>query len=218
MKKTIEITVPNDWSAVTLKQYIRLQEDLKVYEDTPEAYEPTLMYHICGLTPDVLNSLSTETLNSIRTDISGFMGKSEEYPLQRIVKIGDVEYGFEPNLSDMAYGAYLDLSNHENIQLDETWSDIMSILYRPIISKKGSLYEIEKYKGVNPWDSEKWLDVGMDIHFGGFFFFYRLYEDLVNSILKSSEKEMEHHPNIKSILAESGKVIHQLSNSRETIF
>ena len=169
MKKTIEITVPNDWSAVSLKQYIRLQEDLKVYEDTPEAYEPTLMYHICGLTPEILSSLTSETLNSIREEISGFMGKSEEYPLQRIVKIGDVEYGFEPNLSEMAYGAYLDLSNHDSIQLDETWPDIMSILYRPIISKKGALYEIEKYNGVNPWDSEKWLSVGMDIHFGGFF-------------------------------------------------
>jgi hypothetical protein len=217
MKKTIEITVPNDWSAVSLKQYIRLQEDLKVYEDTPEAYEPTLMYHICGLTPEILSSLTSETLNSIREEISGFMGKSEEYPLQRIVKIGDVEYGFEPNLSEMAYGAYLDLSNHDSIQLDETWPDIMSILYRPIISKKGALYEIEKYNGVNPWDSEKWLSVGMDIHFGGFFFFFRLYEDLVNSILKSSEKEMETYPNIKSILEESGKVIHQLSNSRGKI-
>ena len=117
----------------------------------------------------------------------------------------------------MAYGAYLDLSNHDSIQLDETWPDIMSILYRPIISKKGALYEIEKYNGVNPWDSEKWLSVGMDIHFGGFFFFFRLYEDLVNSILKSSEKEMETYPNIKSILEESGKVIHQLSNSRGKI-
>ena len=217
MKKQIEITVPKDWSAVSFKQYQRLQRDIESYEDTPEAYDPTLLYHLCGITPDVYQSLDTTTLNSIREDLEGFLGKGEGYELQKIIKIGDVEYGIEPNLSKMAYGAYLDLTSHENIELNDTWLDILSILYRPVLSKKGALYEIEPYKGVNPWDSEKWETLGMDFHFGGFFFFSRLYEDLLTCILKSTENLMETYPNIKSILAESGKAIQQLQLLRGRI-
>lgn len=215
MKKAIEITVPKDWSAVTFRQYLRLQRDLKNYEDIDEAYEPTLMYHLCGITPDILSGLDGTTLNSIREDIGNFMGKSEGYPLQRKIKVGDVEYGFEPNLSQMAYGAYLDITKYDKIELNEDWCDILSILYRPVTKKRGELYEIQKYKGVEPWESEKWFEMGMDFHFAGFFFFTRLYHHLLTSILKSMESQMEMHPNIKSILGESGEVIQRLQQLQE---
>ena len=38
-----------------------------------------------------------------------------DYPLQRNITIEGVEYGFEPNLSKMPYGAYLDISNFDTI-------------------------------------------------------------------------------------------------------
>jgi len=215
MKKQIEITVPNDWSAVSFTQYLRLQQDLKNYEDTPEAQEPTLLYHLCGIHPDVISSLDTTTLQSIREDLSGFLGKSEGYELQRIIRIGDVEYGFEPNLSKMAYGAYLDITAFENIELNDDWCEILAILYRPITKKRGALYEIEKYTGVEPWDGDKFRNLGMDFHFGGFFFFTRLYQDLLNSILKYTQNQTEMYPNIKSILEKSGKAIQQLQQLQE---
>tara|TARA_R110001632_G_scaffold65039_1_gene154379 strand:- start:3471 stop:4127 length:657 start_codon:yes stop_codon:yes gene_type:complete len=216
MKKEIEIIVPTDWSAISLKTYMKLQRDLKNYEDTPEAYEPTLLYHICGITPDIMSSLDSDTLNSIRKDLTSYMAKTEEYELQRRVTIGDVEYGFEPNISQMAYGAYLDISKYESIQLDENWTDILSILYRPIVKKSGALYEIEKYNGVEPWESDKWLSMGMDFHFGSFFFFSRLSQDLLNSIQKSTESQTGIPHNIKSILVKSGKVMHQFQHSQKT--
>lgn len=218
MKKQIEITVPKNWSAVPFTKYLKLQRDLKNYEDTPEAQEPTLLYHLCGITPDLIDSLDTNTLGSIREDLSGFLAKSDDCELQRIIRIGDTEYGFEPNLSKMSYGAYLDITSYDNIELNDDWCEILAILYRPITKKVGALYEIEKYDGVEPWDGDKFRNLGMDFHFGGFFFFTRLYQDLLNSILKSTQNQMEMYPNTKSILEKSGKVIQQLQQLQEKTY
>ncbi len=33
MKKEIKIVVPNDWSAVSLEQYLALRKDMEIYKD-----------------------------------------------------------------------------------------------------------------------------------------------------------------------------------------
>ena len=215
MSKQIEIKVPNDFSAINLKQYVNLQRDLEANEGDTVAQDAYLVFNLTGLTPDMTKELDSDIISNIRKDLTKLLGKTD-YDLQRTIKIGDVEYGFEPNLSAMPYGAYLDISKFENIQLNEDWPSILSILYRPIKKKRGALYDIQKYKGTEPWDDDKWWEVGMDFHFGCFFFFIRLYKDLVKGTLNSL-KEGEMSPNIKSILAESGEVIQQLSNLQKEI-
>jgi hypothetical protein len=129
-----------------------------------------------------------------------------ELPLQKFITIDGVEYGFEPNLSKMAYGAYVDITKYETIEINKQWAEIMSILYRPVTSKKGKLYDIKPYDGVI--DDEKFLSVGMDVHFGAIFFFKTLLKDLLNFTLKYSAKEMETlSPNIRKILERSGNLI-----------
>lgn len=216
MKKQIEITVPNDFSAVTLKQYVQLQKDLDNNEGDTEAQDAFLVYNLTGMTPDMVKELDSDIISKIRVDLTKLLQKTD-YELQRTITIDDVEYGFEPNLSKMPYGAYLDISKFENIQLNEVWPTILSILYRPVKKKKGALYEIEPYEGVEPWDEDKWWNVGMDFHFGCFFFFIRLYKDLVKGTLNSLKNQTEISPNIKSILEESGEAIQQLSNLQEKI-
>jgi hypothetical protein len=130
--------------------------------------------------------------------------------LQRTITIDGIEYGFEPNLSKMSYGAYLDISKIDNIGIDTNWPKILSVLYRPILKKTGALYSIQDYKGWKEWETDKWLDVNMDFHFGCFFFFNRLYKDLSLVILNSLKGSPEIPPNIKSILDASGEVISQL--------
>lgn len=216
MNKQIEITVPNDFSAVTLKQYVQLQKDLDTHTEDTEAQDAFLVYNLTGMTPDMLKELDGDTISNIRKDLTKLLKKTD-YPLQRKINIDGVEYGFEPNLSTMPYGAYLDISKFENIQLNDDWPTILSILYRPVKKTKGALYSIEQYNGVEPWDEDKWWEVGMDFHFGCFFFFIRLYKELVKGTLSSLKSQAEISPNIKSILEESGEAIQQLSNLQEKI-
>ena len=211
MKQEIKITVPTQWSAITLKQYLALQADIKVYGEQEEGYIACLMHHLCEFNVEYLSQLDTETFTNIKNDIVGFMAQTE-LPLQRIIKINGVEYGLEPNLSKMAYGAYLDIAKWDTFTINENWANIMSILYRPVTSKTGSLYEIKAYDAnVN---EELFLEVPMDVHFGCLFFFVRLLTDLPNSILKSLMEGAEIPHNIKSIMEKSGKTIPPLSNWR----
>ena len=211
MKKEIKITVPTQWSAITLKQYLNLQKDLKVYGENEDGYTACLMHHLCGFNVEYLTQLDTETFQNIKNDLIGFMGKTE-FPLQRFIQINGVEYGFEPNISKMAYGAYLDIAKYDTFTIDENWAKIMSILYRPVTSKTGALYEIKTYDGYI--NEDRFLEVDMQVHFGSLFFFVRLLTDLPNSIQKFlMDTEVIPH-NIKSILEKSGKIIPPLSNWR----
>lgn len=209
MIQEINIEVPNDYSGITLRQYLNLQRDITNYKDDEEAMNAALFYHICGIEPGILSQLDTNTFAKIKSQLYEFLGNIN-FLLQRTITIEGVKYGFEPNLSKMSYGAYLDISKFENMGIDENWPKILSVLYRPIVKETGGLYTIQEYKGWKEWETDKWYGVNMDFHFGCFFFFNRLYKDLSLGILNSLKESPEIPRNIKSILDESGQVISQL--------
>ena len=214
MIKEIELSVPTDWSSITLRRYLRLQKDLVSYGDDEEAMIAVMMSHLCGLDAEYLHTLSVEDYNMIRETLTKFISNTE-HELIKIVKIDGKEYGFEPNISQMPYGAYLDISKYQTMTIDENWASIMSILYRPVLEKKGDMYHIAPYTG--NIDKNKFLDLGMDVHFGTLFFFVNLSMDLMNAILKSLKVEGL-PPNIKSILEKSGEVTQRLFKLQTTIY
>jgi len=218
MKKEIKITVPQDYSAVSLKKYLRIQKDLEDYKDDEQAQDAFLLFNLCGITPEVARALDNDTVTSIKKDLNKLLNK-QDYELTKIIEIDGVEYGFEPNLSEMAYGAYLDLSKNESVTIDKDWGKTLSILYRKVTRKQGALYEIEPYNSKKILEPSKWLDVNMDFHFGCFFFFTRTYKDLLNATLKSltdqALKQETLSPHIKQLLVKSGEVINQLQSSHE---
>jgi hypothetical protein len=208
MKKELELTIPTDWAGVNLKKYLALRADMETYKDDEEAITAVILMHLCGLEPTYLQSLPVDVYNDIKDTIAQFIN-NVELPLQKFINIDGIEYGFEPNLSKMAYGAYADITKHKTLEINSDWASIMNILYRPVKHKKGSMYEIEKYTGNT--DSDKFLNVGMDVHFGTLFFLLNLLMDLLNSTLNST-KGLENHPNIKSILEKNGQLIRQSLN------
>lgn len=201
MKKEITIKVPKNYSAVTLKKYLQLKEELENYKDEPHAIEALIFHYICDVPADLVNKIDSETYAKIREELNGFMTNTD-YPLQTIIKVDGVEYGFEPNLSKMSYGAYLDISKYDTITIDKNWSKIMDVLYRPVTRKAGTSYDIKPYEGII--DDDKWYDVGMDIHWGALFFFSDLLKDLVSSTQKSLMEEKLIPHSIKSILERNG--------------
>lgn len=205
MKQKIKIEVPNSWGAITLRKYCELSRALKAYEGEQEAQAAAVFYHICGITPDIMLKLDTDLFIEIKLKLEEFM-QSTELPLVKKFTHNGVEYGFHPNLSKIEYGAYVDLSNLKITELDESWAKAMAILYRPIVKESGKLYEIKPYTGEEEW--EWFLDMGMDLHFGAWWFFFLLSRDLLSAIpsytMGMLEKEL---PNIKSILEKNGVTI-----------
>jgi len=178
MRKEVKITVPNDWSAISLRKYLQIQDDLTNYKDDEDAQSAFLLYHLCGLTPEITSRLDVDTIGNIKEDLQKLLNK-QDYELTRLVKIQDTEWGFEPNLAKMPYGAYLDISKFETLSIDKNWPTIMSILYREVTKKAGALYDIKPHKGVSKEDQERWLDVSMDVHFSTFFFLQSYLQGLI---------------------------------------
>ena len=215
MKKTITITTPDSWKDISLKQYLSLQLDLENYKDDIDAQDAFVLNKLCNLTAEEIQALPIDTYGKIKDKLHGFMNKVD-LPLERFVKIGDVEYGFEPNLSKMTYGAYADITKYETLTIDKNWAKIMSILYRPIeTKKKNETYTIKPYDGII--DEAKWLEVSMDVHFGCLFFFVNLLMDLLNFTLNSTIATADIPVKLKQTLARSGKVMQQLLNSQTAI-
>lgn len=212
--KEIELKVPTSYADITLKQWIDLQNELEAYKDDPNAVTALMLYHLCGLEPKYMKGIAVDDYSLVKTQLESFLSNTD-LPLQRIITIDGVEYGFEPNLSQMSYGAYADITQYKDLTIDKNWAKIMSVLYRPIKHKKGDMYSIEAYDGV--MREELFLKVGMHVHFGCLFFFVNLLMDLLKGILKST-MAMDMNLNIKQILERSGRLIpHSLTLPAETL-
>jgi hypothetical protein len=205
MKKQLTLDIPTSWKDISLKQYLALQADLEAYSDDAEAQTALTLHHLCGLDVEYIRRLSAESYATIKSKLNQFTSP-EGIELTQFITIDGVEYGFEPNLSKMSYGAYADITQYDTIQIDKNWGKIMSILYRPVEKKQYGKYLIKPYDG--EIDETKWLDVNMEVHWGSLFFFVHLQMDLLKGILNSL-KETELPPNIKPILARSGELMQQ---------
>jgi hypothetical protein len=115
----------------------------------------------------------------------------------------------------MAYGAYLDITKFDTFNIDDNWAKIMSVLYRPIIKEKEGMYLIKTYDGTD--NSEKFLELGMNIHFGALFFFINLSMDLLKDTLNYT-MEMDIPHDIKQILERNGDLTQLLSPYRKTTY
>ncbi len=210
----VELKVPNSWETVSLKKYLGYLKEVENYKDDEEAVTAITLWHFCGLQPELLDSIKISDLNLLKAKLNLFIN-NQEHDLQRKIMVDGQAYGFEPNLSQMAYGAYLDITKYNTFTIDTNWAKIMSVLYRPIIKEKDGMYLIEPYSGKD--NSEKFLDLGMDIHFGSLFFFINLSTDLLNVTLNYT-KEMDIPQDIKQILERSGELIQHLLHYRRKTY
>jgi hypothetical protein len=206
----LELNVPTSYDDITLAKWLNLQKELENYSEDEEATTAIMLYHLCGLDPAYMKNIAMNDYNVLKAELTNFLSETQ-LPLQKTIWIDGVEYGFEPNLSDMAYGAYADITKYDTFTIDENWAKIMSILYRPITDRKGDMYSIKPYDG--EIDGTKFLEVSMSAHFGALFFFVNLSMDLLKGILSyTMETDIPH--NMRQILVRSGQLIQQSMSLR----
>lgn len=145
MKKSIQITIPQSWADITLGKWLELRSELENYKGDEEASFALLLLHLCGLEPNDIRGIPQATLAGIKGELGGFIG-NQNLPLQRVISVGGDLLGFEPDLSRMSYGAYADITRWDTLTIDRNWEKVMSILYRPITSRKGDYYTIAPYR------------------------------------------------------------------------
>ena len=210
----VKVRIPTNWNDITLETYLKYRKTLDLYKDDDEDGEIDMVNKsiiialdiLCGVAPTFASQMPVEMLSHVMDSLNKFMTDTT-FDLQRIITIDGVEYGFEPNLSNIAYGAYLDISKYDKITIDNNWTKIMAILYRPIVSKSGKLYQIKEYTGMEV--DTIFLKTTMDINFGCIGFFLHLSRDLAHYTLKSLNLQEETNHLLQSIMERNGKDIPQ---------
>jgi hypothetical protein len=210
----VKVRIPTNWNDITLETYLKYKKTLDLYKDDDDEDELDMIDRsiiialdiLCGVAPNFASQMPIEMLQHVMDSLNKFMSDTT-FDLQRIITIDGIEYGFEPNLSNMAYGAYLDISKYDKITIDTNWTKIMAILYRPIVSKTGKLYEIKEYTTME--DDTIFLKTTMDVNFGCIGFFLHLSSDLALYTLKSLKVGEETNLLLQSIMERSGKDIPQ---------
>ena len=184
-KVELQISCPKSWRGITLRQYLDWQSALEQYKEAGD--ETVTLAVLCGIPPEHITQLPIDVLQSLRNGLS-FLTDTQ-LPLKKIIELGGKEWGFEPNLANMGYGAFIDLTKSGDWNIDEKWPDKMNILYRPVVKKAGALYEIATYG--SDYEKPDWMSVTMDIHWGAYFFFINISTALLKDILSSTMETPE---------------------------
>ena len=179
----IEINVPDSLKEITLGQYQKF-EKLNTKENKDTTFLLQKMVQIfCNLD---LKDVATIKYKSVQ-EISLHLNKvfDTKHSLIPTFELGGVKMGFIPVLDDMTLGEYIDLD--DNLGDWQTMHKAMSVLYRPVTFSKGHKYQIEDYEGIV--NDEAMKQAPLDVVFSAMVFFYRLSNELTQTILSFLQKE-----------------------------
>ncbi len=138
-----EYYVPNRWSEISLRRYMSF---ITTYnEEASEAEkELHLISTILGVHIDTIGKAKKSVIDKVVLELTELINNPASEDLVLEFEIDGVEYGFNPNLSELKLKEFVDLDN----KLGNGWQDmhkVMSILYRPIVKRRKDKYEIEEY-------------------------------------------------------------------------
>lgn len=191
----LQINVPTSLNEIPLKHYV---DFLKVQEGSnDEEFVAQKMIEIfCGIR---LIDVAKIKLTSLNEMVVHFTQLFEQKPkFQQTFKVGDIEFGFIPNLEDISFGEYVDLENH--LQSWDSFNKAMAVMYRPIKRRIKDKYEIQEYSGTKEYQDLMQF-APLDVCIAASVFFYNLSSELLAATLNYLEKEIKKDPNLTTNLA-----------------
>jgi hypothetical protein len=181
----LELLIPTSLSEIPLKHY---QEFRKVAENSndEEFVAEKMIELFCGIElKDVIKIKASDISDMVSHFNKLFSGKQK---FEHRFKIGDLEFGFVPDLENISWGEYIDIER--NLTDWDTMHKAMAAMYRPITKRKGEKYEIEEYNGTaNYSDVMKYAP--LSVVFGASVFFWTLGSELLTALMDYLEKEMK---------------------------
>jgi len=172
----MKITIPEHIGEITLLQYqryyqLQLRSDLDEYQFNKRKIEI-----FTKLKRADVDGIPVTDYAEIVEQIDKALNQSVEF--EPTFKMGEIEFGFIPNLDKMTGGEYRDLTIYGTEV--ETLHNVMAVLFRPI-KKKDVLgnYEVIKYQGTEQF-SNIMKAMPLSIVNGALVFFSSLANELVN--------------------------------------
>lgn len=195
----VEITIPSSISEIPLVNY---QKFLKVQKNSnDEEFIAQKMIEIfCGIELKEVVKMKLTSINDLVLHFNQIFSVKPKF--QPRFKIGNIEYGFIPDLENISFGEYVDLDNYLS-----NWDDYnkaMAVMYRPITETRKEKYNILEYNGASEF-SEAMKYAPMDVAIGASVFFWTLGSELLTATLNYLKTET------KKMTQEQATLVQELS-------
>jgi len=214
----VDIYVPSSISEIPLCHY---QEFLKLQatSNDQEFIAQKMVEIFCGLQLKDVVKLKVTSVNELIVHFTKIFKEKPKF--KPTFKIGDVEFGFIPNLENITFGEYVDLENY--LSKWEDFHKAMAVMYRPITIRKEDKYEIMEYTGAAAF-SEGMKFAPMDVAISASVFFWSLGSELLNATLdyltnelKTNEKEFQTLVQELSLAKSGGGIVQFTDSLKETL-
>ena len=190
----IQVKVPTSLNEIPLKHYVDFLNVQKGSNDE-EFIAQKMIEIFCGIR---LIDVAKIKLTSLNEMVAHFTQLFDQKPkFQQTFKIGDIEFGFIPNLEEISFGEYVDLENH--LQSWDSFNKAMAVMYRPIKKRIKDKYEIQEYSGTKEYQ-ELMQFAPLDVCIAASVFFYNLSNELLAATLNYLEKQIKKDPNLSTTL------------------
>tara|TARA_R110000824_G_scaffold33044_1_gene106325 strand:+ start:217 stop:882 length:666 start_codon:yes stop_codon:yes gene_type:complete len=189
--KTETYNIIDSWSDVTMESWMQLikAKDLGKAEDAK-----TSILALSDIPDTLINQLSLKDV-AILMETMGKLQSEQEVLLKKVIYIDGQEYGFHPNLDDITIGEYADIETMIKSGLEDNLPELMAVLFRPIVDRKGEAYKIEAYDGDITIRAEVMKKMSSEQVQGALVFFWNFVQELSSSmqsyLMNPIIKEME---------------------------
>lgn len=207
----IGLVLPEDISEITLRQFLKyedlLNRDLDEYNFNKRKIE--IFAKIPFQQIDNVKGVDAERILK-QIDVA----LSTEAEFKPTFKMGDIEFGFIPNLDKMTLGEYADLSKHG---VDKSsLHNLMAVLFRPVVNRQKDKYEIMSYNGSEEY-AEMMKEMPLNVVNGALVFFYNLANELQEATQRFLSEELQRELMLKTTSRNSAGIL-RLKSWLKTIF
>lgn len=196
----MKITVPETLKDITLLQFQKYNELIKREDLSDVELNRRKIYIFTGLDYASVANIKQYDAKEILETIDNALNLTVEF--EPTFTMGDIEFGFIPNLDDITQGEFIDISSYGTDI--ESMHKLMAVLFRPI-KKKDLLgnYEIMPYEGTKQYATIM-KAMPMSIVQGALVFFSNLASELVNYTQKFTKEEQAKEAQRQTILLNGG--------------
>jgi hypothetical protein len=164
----------DSWSDVTLEKWMQVI-DIETGSKTKEAEETIATFS--DIPKKLVRELSIRDVAVIMSKIAELQSEQSTL-LKKVIKINGIEYGMHPNLDSITLGEYADIESFIKDGLEKNMPEVMAILFRPIIQKKGKAYTIQAYDGEINIRAEEMKKMSAEQVQSSLVFFYHFVKEL----------------------------------------
>ena len=194
----MKISLPNDYSQITVGQYKAIW---KMYEREEDAYhaQRRCIELLADLEEGALQNASWESIEVASATLNWLIDDPDPFalkmPLINTFELHDVKYGFIPDWTKLTVGEYADLETFCKQGVFEVLEKLCAIVFRPIVSEKNDRYTIESYQP-DEKRSEAMLDLPMNIAVAAMVFFSHIEKELATTMQRYLKKAAKENPTL----------------------